>query len=108
MQAKASEALRFVVVEMCADLTVAADLSAASSDYVARFVAAGLRAFILRNVYGIDYYLIRSYTRRFGEEKNVHLIRVDRYDPKHADYIFERSSIVCSNPLTAGAHPNGG
>jgi len=48
------------------DLIVASEVSPASQDHVARFAGAGFRVYSMQNVYTIDYYLIRSYLRRFG------------------------------------------
>jgi FkbM family methyltransferase len=72
------------------DLIIAAEVSPASAGYVAHFVAAGFRAYAIQNIYTIDYYLIRSYLRRFGEDRNIHMVSVDRYDQNFTDYIFER------------------
>jgi FkbM family methyltransferase len=72
------------------DLIIASEVSPASADYVARFATAGFRAYAIRNVYLIEYYLIREYLRRFGEDRTINMIPVDRYHPSYADYIFER------------------
>jgi FkbM family methyltransferase len=72
------------------DLIVASEVSPPSAEHVARFVAAGFRAYAMQNVYTIDYYLIRSYLRRFREDKSVHRIPVSRFDQNYTDYIFER------------------
>ena len=52
--------------------------------------AAGFRAYAMQNVYTIDYYLIRSYLRRFREDKVVHMVPISRFDQNYRDYIFER------------------
>jgi FkbM family methyltransferase len=72
------------------DLIVASEVSPASQDHVARFAGAGFRVYSMQNVYTIDYYLIRSYLRRFGESNTVHMVPVDHYDHESRDYIFER------------------
>jgi FkbM family methyltransferase len=72
------------------DLIVASEVSPSSAEHVARFVAAGFRAYAMQNVYTIDYYLIRSYLRRFREDKSVHMVPVSRFDQDYRDYIFER------------------
>ena len=72
------------------DLVVASEVSPTSAEHVARFVAAGFRAYAMQNVYTIDYYLIRSYLRRFREDKSVHMVPVSRFDQNYRDYIFER------------------
>ena len=76
--------------ELPSDLIVASEISPTSAEDVARFVGAGFRAYAMQNVYTIDYYLIRSYLRRFGEGKSVHMVPVTGYDPRYGDYIFER------------------
>lgn len=76
--------------ELPGDLIVATEVSPASADHVARFAASGFRAYGMQNVYTIDYYLIRSYLRRFGEDKSVQMFPVSCYDQKYRDYIFER------------------
>ena len=72
------------------DLVVASEVSPTSAEHVARFVAAGFRAYAMQNIYTIDYYLIRSYLRRFREDKSVHMVPVSRFDQNYRDYIFER------------------
>lgn len=72
------------------DLVVASEVSPTSAEHVERFVAAGFRAYAMQNVYTIDYYLIRSYLRRFREDKSVHMVPVSRFDQNYRDYIFER------------------
>ena len=72
------------------DLIVASEVSPTSAEHVSRFVAAGFRAYAMQNVYTIDYYLIRSYLRRFREDKSVHIVPVTRFDQNYRDYIFER------------------
>ena len=72
------------------DLIVASEVSPTSAEHVARFVAAGFRAYAMQNVYTIDYYLIRSYLRRFREDKVVHMVPVSQFDQNYRDYIFER------------------
>jgi FkbM family methyltransferase len=72
------------------NLVVASEVSPTSAEHVARFVAAGFRAYAMQNVYTIDYYLIRSYLRRFREDKSVHMVPVSRFDENYRDYIFER------------------
>jgi FkbM family methyltransferase len=72
------------------DLIVASEVSPASAEHVAHFAAAGFRAYAMQNIYTIDYYLIRSYLRKFREDKSVHMVPVYRYDPRYTDYIFER------------------
>lgn len=76
--------------ELPSDLVVAAEVSPASADLVARFVEADFRVHALQNVYTIDYYLLRSYLEGFGEERSIHLRRVDAFDPGCRDYVFER------------------
>lgn len=76
--------------ELPDDLIVATEISPTSADHVARFAASGFRAYGIQNVYTIDYYLIRSYLRRFGEDRSVQLFPVSGYDQKYRDYIFER------------------
>jgi FkbM family methyltransferase len=76
--------------ELPDDLIIASEVSAGSAEYVERLVAAGFRAYAIPNVYTIDFYLIRSYLRRFGEDRTVTLIPVERYEKRHADYVFER------------------
>jgi hypothetical protein len=77
--------------ELPRDLTVAAEVSSRSAEHVARFVMAGFRAYAIRTVDSIDYYLIRSYLSRYDEDDAVHLVPVSCYDPRWRDYIFERS-----------------
>ncbi|MGO9937502.1 MAG: FkbM family methyltransferase [Terracidiphilus sp.] len=72
------------------NLIVASEVSPESADHVARFAAAGFRVYAMQNIYSIDYYLIRSYLRRFGEDRTVHLTPVSHYDQKYRDYVFER------------------
>ncbi len=72
------------------DLIVASEVSPTSAEHVERFVAAGFRAYAMQNVYTIDYYLIRSYLRRFREDKVVHMVPVSQFDQNYRDYIFER------------------
>ena len=72
------------------DLIVASEVSPKSAKYVEQFAAAGFRTYALHNVYTTDYYLIRSYLRRFGEDTKVHMIPVETYSAQHRDYIFER------------------
>jgi FkbM family methyltransferase len=76
--------------ELSDDLIVATEVSPSSADQVARFAAAGFRAYAMQNIYTIDYYLIRSYLRKYIEEKSVHMVPVSRYDERYRDYIFER------------------
>ncbi len=78
--------------ELPSDLIVASEVSPASAEHVARFIGAGFRAYAMQNVYTIDYYLIRSYLRKFGEGKIVHMVPVSGYNQKYGDYIFERLS----------------
>ena len=66
-------------------------VSPTSAGHVARFIAAGFRAYAIQNVYTIDYYLIRSYLRKFREDQSVHPIPVERHDARYSDYIFERA-----------------
>jgi FkbM family methyltransferase len=84
------DAILEALPELREDLIVASEVSPASAEHVERFVAAGFRAYAMQNVYTIDYYLIRSYLRRFQEDKSVHMIPVRRFDPNYRDYIFER------------------
>jgi len=72
------------------DLIVASEVSPTSAGFVSRFVAAGFRAYAIQNIYTIDYYLIRSYLRRFGLENYTHLVPVTEYVQSYSDYIFER------------------
>lgn len=71
------------------DITIASEVSAASAELVAGFVEAGLRAYAIQNIYSIDYYLIRSYLRKFQEDKSVHKVSVTTFDPAYRDYVFE-------------------
>ena len=73
------------------DLILACEVSPASADHVADFVRAGFKAYAIQNIYKVDYYLIRSYLRRYGEDESVHMIPVIRYDPAYGDYVFERA-----------------
>jgi FkbM family methyltransferase len=79
-----------VLPDLPDDLIVASEVSPASADQVARFTDAGFRAYAMQNIYTIDYYLIRSYLRKFGEDKSIQTVPVSRYDPRYTDYIFER------------------
>jgi FkbM family methyltransferase len=72
------------------DLIVATEISHSSADQVARFAAAGFRAYAMQNIYTIDYYLIRSYLRRYIEDKSVHMVPVNCFDERYRDYVFER------------------
>jgi FkbM family methyltransferase len=72
------------------ELIVATEISPASVSHVERFVAAGFRAYAIQNIYSIDYYLIRSYLHKFGEDRSVHMVPVNCYDQSYTDYIFER------------------
>jgi FkbM family methyltransferase len=72
------------------DVTVASEVSLASAGFVTRFVDAGFRAYAIQNVYTIDYYLIRSYLRRYGEDQSVKVVPVTEFDPAYGDYVFER------------------
>jgi FkbM family methyltransferase len=83
------EALR----DLPEDLIIASEISPGSAAYVARFVAAGFRVHAIQNVYTIDYYLIRSCLRRYGENDNVNMIPLNQYDPIYTDYIFERVAV---------------
>lgn len=74
-------------------VVVASEVSPESASSVARFLGAGFRVYAIQNIYTIDYYLIRSYLRRYGEDKVVNMIPVSGYDPKYRDYIFERAPI---------------
>lgn len=76
--------------ELPEDLIIAAEISLASAGHVAHFIGAGFRAYAIQNLYTIDYYLIRSYLRKFGEDQSIHMIPVERHDPRYSDYIFER------------------
>lgn len=78
--------------ELPEDIVVASEISPNSAQHVAHFVNAGFRAFAIQNVYTIDYYLIRSYQTRYGEDKTVHMVPVSSYNPHYQDYIFERKS----------------
>jgi FkbM family methyltransferase len=72
------------------DLTVASEVSFASATFVKQFVEAGFRAYAIQNVYSIDYYLIRLYFRKYGEDQSVHIVPVTEFNPAYTDYIFER------------------
>lgn len=87
------EAILDALRDLPEDLAIAAEVSPSSADYVARFVAAGFRAYAIQNIYTIDYYLIRSYLHKFGEDANIHMIPVNCYDWRHSDYIFERFEV---------------
>jgi FkbM family methyltransferase len=76
--------------ELPDDLIVASEVSPTSAEYVEHFTNAGFRAYAMQNVYTIDYYLIRSYLRRFREDKSVHRVPVRRFDQNYTDYVFER------------------
>lgn len=84
------DAILEALPELPDDLVIASEVSPTSAEHVARFVAAGFRAYAMQNVYTIDYYLIRSYLRRFREDKSVHMVPVSRFDQNYRDYIFER------------------
>ncbi len=84
------QAILEALPELPDDVIVASEISPTSTEHVARFIAAGFRAYAMQNVYTIDYYLIRSYLRRFHEDKSVHMVPVDRFDQNYRDYIFER------------------
>ena len=73
---------------------IASEVSPSSAEHVARFADAGFRAFAIQNIYTIDYYLIRSYLARYGEDKAVHMIPLNSYNPSYRDYIFERSGVI--------------
>jgi hypothetical protein len=55
-----------------------------------QYVAAGFLAYAIHNIHTIDYYLIRSYLHKFGEDRSVHMVPVNCYDQTYTDYIFER------------------
>ena len=82
------------------DLIIAAELCPASAEHVIRFVAAGFRAYAISNIYTVDYYLIRSYLRRYREDTSIQMVPVSCYDPRCRDYIFER--VDASNEHSAG------
>lgn len=84
--------------ELPDDLIVASEVSPASADHVAGFVAAGFRAYAVQNSYDIDYYLLRSYLRRFGEDKAAHMVPVRQYDHSCSDYVFERAGVPDAQP----------
>ena len=84
------DAILEALPDLPGDLVVASEVSPTSAEHVERFVAAGFRAYAMQNVYTIDYYLIRSYLRRFREDKSVHMVPVSRFDQNYRDYIFER------------------
>jgi FkbM family methyltransferase len=74
------------------DLIVASEVSPESAEYIELFIAAGFRAYAIQNIYSIDYYLIRSYLRKFSEEKAAQLFPVTTYNKDFTDYIFEREA----------------
>ncbi|MGC2657816.1 MAG: FkbM family methyltransferase [Bryobacteraceae bacterium] len=76
--------------QLSQNLIIASEISTSSAEYVGHFVAAGFRAYAIQNIYRIDYYLIRSYLRKYGESNDVHTIPVQGYDPNYSDYVFER------------------
>ena len=76
--------------EMRPDLVIASEMSPASAGLVPQFVAAGFRVYALQNVYTIDYYLLRAWLGRFGEDRSIHLRRVEAFEPGCRDYILER------------------
>jgi FkbM family methyltransferase len=75
------------------NLIIAAEISENSAAYVALFAKSGFRAYAIQNVYTIDYYLIRSYLGKYGEDKLVHLTPVDAFQANCRDYVFERIGV---------------
>ena len=71
-------------------LIVASEVSEASAAFVAKFIAAGFDAYLMTNIYTIDYYLMRDYSKKFSEFETVHLERIEGYVPHHNDYVFVR------------------
>jgi hypothetical protein len=80
------------LAELPRDLIIAAEVSENSSHYIDLFAKAGFDVSAMQNIYTIDYYLIRSYLSKYGEDDEVHLIPVEQYDPKYTDYVFRRTS----------------
>jgi FkbM family methyltransferase len=82
------------ILETLSDLpesfTVVSEVSPGSASLVARFVDAGFRAYAISNIYTIDYYLIRSYLRKYGEDDSIHMAPVTVFSPACRDYVFER------------------
>lgn len=76
------------------DLIVASEVSEGSAAFVARFLKAGFRVYGIHNPYTIDYYLVRAFLCRYGEEDTTAMRRVEAYDPRYTDYVFEREEIL--------------
>lgn len=74
------------------DFVIASEISPASIGLIARFIEAGFRVYAIPNVYTIDYYLIRSYLRKYGEDRNIHMVPITAFHPSYTDYVFERGS----------------
>lgn len=77
---------------MSDELIVVVETSPSSSRFIEEFLASDFNVYKLSNIYDIDYYLIRQYARKFGVFDRVELERVDRYDPRHSDYVLVRGS----------------
>ena len=86
-----------VLQDLPHDLIIASEICPASAEHVSRFVAAGFRAYAISNIYTVDYYLIRSYLRRYGEDMSIQMVPVSGYEPSCRDYIFERADLSNSN-----------
>ena len=88
------EAILESLAELPDDVIIASEISSSSASYIERFSSAGFQAYALQNIYGIDYYLIRSYMRSFGEEQMIYKHPVSSYDSLYNDYVFERGAPI--------------
>lgn len=74
-----------------AKLTVVAEVTPGSADFIDRFRRAGFAVFGLPNNYTIGYFLIRSLLGRERESALTVALPVEGYSPAFTDYIFERA-----------------
>ena len=87
------QAILDTLAELPESFTVVSEVSPASASLVARFVDAGFRAYTISNIYTIDYYLIRSYLRKYSEDDSIHMVPVTGFNPECRDYVFERGPL---------------
>jgi FkbM family methyltransferase len=72
-------------------LTIVAEISENSANFIDRFRQAGFQVAGLPNNYSIGYFLIRSYLRRSDENTFSVVAPVNNYSQHFRDYVFTRS-----------------
>jgi len=104
-EAPVLEAIREMIELFPARLAIAVEINAASGTEVERFADADFDVYAIQNVYGIDYYLLRSYLGRYGEDYTVKLTPVKAYIQGHRDYVFIRRGHknLALGPVRGGA-----